>query len=236
MYEHLKQAVCEANRMLGRAGLAPLTWGNASGVDRAGGVAAIKPSGVGYADLEPAHMTVVDLDGARVEGALNPSSDTPTHLVLYRAFEGIGGIVHTHSPYATMFAQACREIPCLGTTHADVFRGPVPLTRGLRAGEIESDYERGTGRAIAERFANLDPAAVPGVLVAHHGPFTWGVSAAAAVENAVALEAIARMAWGTLRLAPDTAPVDPALLEKHYTRKHGARAYYGQRNEEPLSE
>ena len=231
MLEDLKAAVCEANRALGRSGLVTLTWGNVSGIDRARGRVVIKPSGVGYEDLDPARMAVVSLDGAVVEGGLNPSSDTPTHLVLYRAFKGIGGIVHTHSPYASMFAQACREIPCLGTTHADVFHGPVPLTRALTEAEIRADYEGHTGRIIVERFASLDPAAVPGVLVAHHGPFTWGANAGAAVDNAVALEAVARMALGALRLNPETAAIPDALLEKHYARKHGPGAYYGQKQD-----
>jgi L-ribulose-5-phosphate 4-epimerase len=224
----LKQAVCDANRRLAETGLATLTWGNVSGFDRARGLMAIKPSGVAYRDLTPDAIVVLDADGRVVEGALRPSSDAPTHLELYRAFPGVGGVTHTHSPYATVFAQAGREIPCFGTTHADVFHGPVPLTRALTDAEIKTAYEVETGRVIAERFAALDAAAVPGVLVKHHGPFAWGPDAAAALDNAVALEAIARMALGTLHLAPGQAPIPAALQEKHYTRKHGPAAYYGQ--------
>jgi L-ribulose-5-phosphate 4-epimerase len=228
MVEALRAEVCEANRRLADSGLVTLTWGNVGGFNRELGLMAIKPSGVAYADLRPADMVVLDLDGKTVAGALKPSSDAPTHLALYKAFPAIGGITHTHSPYASMFAQACREIPCFGTTHADVFHGPVPLTRALMEPEIREGYEVNTGRVIVERFADLDPASVPGVLVAHHGPFTWGKDAAASLDNGVALEAIARMALGSLRLDPNLPPLPAPLLEKHYRRKHGPKAYYGQ--------
>jgi L-ribulose-5-phosphate 4-epimerase len=227
--ETLKREVCEANLELVRAGLVRLTWGNVSGVDRAAGCLVIKPSGVPYAGMRPEHMVVVRLDdGAVVEGNLRPSSDTPTHLVLYRAFPAIGGIVHTHSPAATAWAQAEREIPCLGTTHADVFHGAVPLTRAVTELEVARDYEGHTGKVIVERFSSLDPVAVPGVLVKQHGPFTWGPDPAHAVENAVSLEALADMAARTLTLNPDTPRLPAYLLEKHYQRKHGSGAYYGQ--------
>jgi len=228
MLDELKQRVCEANLELHRAGLVTLTWGNVSGRDPERHRVVIKPSGLSYADLRPHHMVVLDPEGATVEGDLRPSSDTPTHLALYRAFEGIGGITHTHSVYATMFAQACREIPCLGTTHADLFPGPVPLTRAVTQAEVEAGYEINTGRVIVERFHGLDPVERPGVLVAHHGPFTWGSDAMASVRNAVALEALAKIAFGTLALNPDIHPLPAHILNKHYTRKHGPGAYYGQ--------
>lgn len=228
-FDELRQAVCEANLELNRSALVTLTWGNVSGIDRDAGVVAIKPSGVPYPELRPEHIVLVGLDGARVEGALNPSSDTPTHLELYRAFPVVGGITHTHSIYATAFAQACREIPCLGTTHADQFYGSVPLARALTSEEVDKGYEVNTGRVIVERFSGLDPAEVPGVLCAHHGPFTWGRSAADSVTNAVALEAIARMALHTFALAPQIGPIPPHILRKHHDRKHGPNAYYGQR-------
>ena len=228
MLDELKEQVCEANRLLGRSGLVTLTWGNASGIDRQHGLVAIKPSGVSYEALTAEHIVVVNLEGKRVEGKLNPSSDTPTHLVLYKAFAGIGGITHTHSLHACMFAQARREIPCLGTTHADVFYGAVPVTRGLSQEEIQSNYEANTGAVIVERFRALNPADMPGALVAYHGPFTWGKSALASVENGIALEAIARMALGTLQLDPGICQISSHLMKKHYTRKHGPNAYYGQ--------
>ena len=231
MLEALKQEVWQANLELERAGLVVLTWGNVSGIDRGSGLVAIKPSGVPYRDLKPEHMVVVDLDGRKVEGALNPSSDTPSHLVLYRAFPRIGGITHAHSVCATAFAQASRPIPCLGTTHADQFCGEVPLTRFLTKQEVESEYEKNTGLVIAGRFASLDPMAVPGVLVAGHGPFTWGKSAADSVANSVALEKIAEMALATVRIRPDTPSLPQYVLDKHYSRKHGAGAYYGQKRE-----
>jgi len=233
MLEQLKADVCRANIELVERGLVTLTWGNVSGIDRPSGLVVIKPSGVGYERLRPERMVVVDLDGRVVDVDLRPSSDTPAHLVLYRHFEGAGGITHTHSTHAVMFAQARREIPCLGTTHADHFDGPVPLARPLSAQEVEEDYEGHTGRVIVERFAELDPVAVPGVLVAGHGPFAWGRDAADSVHNAVALEAVAQMALGTLLLNPDAGPLEPHLLEKHYQRKHGPKAYYGQQPTSP---
>lgn len=227
----LKQAAYEANLALVRAGLVVLTWGNASAVDRQSGIMAIKPSGVDYDVLQADDMVLVRLDtGKAVDTRLRPSSDTPTHLEIYRAFGDVGGVVHTHSTIATAWAQACREIPCLGTTHADAFHGPVPLTRALSDEEITRDYEVETGRVIVERFrqGGLDPLHAPGVLVAHHGPFTWGATAARAVESAITLEEVARMAQATLGIAPDAAAIPEALLRKHFERKHGAGAYYGQ--------
>jgi L-ribulose-5-phosphate 4-epimerase len=228
MLDDLRRAVCEANHDLARRGLATLTWGNASGIDRRRGLVVIKPSGVAYDELRPEHMVVVDLDGNTVEGDFKPSSDTATHVLLYRGFERIGGIVHTHSRAATVFAQARREIPCLGTTHADYFHGPVPVTRPLGEDEVAADYEANTGRVIVERFAGVDPTAMPAVLVAGHGPFAWGDSAQSAVENAAALEAVAEMALATLLIDPAASVLEPYLLEKHYLRKHGPAAYYGQ--------
>ncbi len=231
-HRELREIVCDANRAIARAELAILTWGNASGVDRAAGVMAIKPSGVEYDALRPEDIVVLSLEtGAVVEGTLRPSSDTPTHLELYRAFPKIGGAVHTHSPHATAWCQAGREIPCLGTTHADTFHGPVPLARGLTAAEVNEAYERHTGLVIVEHFrlAKLDPAACPGVLVAGHAPFTWGKSPAQAVEHGRILEEVARMAWMTLALNPAAGPLPAHVQNKHYERKHGANAYYGQK-------
>jgi L-ribulose-5-phosphate 4-epimerase len=228
MLEELRSAVCSANRQLARAGLAPLTWGNASGIDRAAGLVAIKPSGVPYEELQPRHIVVVDLSGAVVEGDSRPSSDTPIHLALYRSFASIGGVVHAHSRCATAFAQARREIPCLGTTHADHFHGPVPVTRQLTQSEVAEDYEGHTGRVIVERFTALDPAAMPAVLLAGHGPFTWGRDAAEALQNAVALEAVAEMALGAWSIDRQAPELESYLLEKHHRRKHGPDAYYGQ--------
>lgn len=230
-HRELRERVCAVNREIGRSGLAILTWGNASGADRAAGVVAIKPSGVPYEALCPQDIVVLDLaSGAVVEGDGRPSSDTPTHLVLYRRFESAGGIVHTHSRYATVWAQAGRELPCFGTTHADNFHGAVPVTRALAQAEVEREYELNTGLVIAERFeqGRLDAVAVPGVLVAGHAPFTWGATAEKALENAMVLEEVARMALNTLALAPETKAVPQYLLDKHYLRKHGAGAYYGQ--------
>jgi len=230
MLEALKKEVYAANLRLVAEGLVVQTWGNVSGIDRGRGLMVIKPSGVAYDVMKPGHMVVVSLKtGKVVEGTLNPSSDTPTHLELYRAFPAIGGVVHTHSLHATAWAQAMREIPPFGTTHADYFHGPVPCTRPLRAAEIKGDYELNTGRVIVERFATLDPMAFPGVLVASHAPFTWGKTPGKAVDSGVVLEFLARMATETLSIAPATRAVPQALLDKHYLRKHGPGAYYGQR-------
>ncbi|MEI6563108.1 MAG: L-ribulose-5-phosphate 4-epimerase AraD [bacterium] len=229
MLEALKKDVCAANVRLVAEGLVVQTWGNVSGIDRQQGLIVIKPSGVTYARMKPRHMVVVSLKtGEVVEGDLKPSSDTPTHLELYRAFPNVGGVVHTHSLFATAWAQARRELPALGTTHADYYHGTVPCTRLLTGKEISGDYEVNTGRVIVERFTNLDSQAFPGVLVASHGPFTWGKSAATAVENAVVLEFLCKLASETLQIAPATRSVPRVLLDKHYLRKHGAAAYYGQ--------
>ena len=226
----LKRAVWQANRAIVDAGLVVLTWGNASGVDRDAGVLVIKPSGVAYDDLGPDDMVAVDLERGTHEGPLRPSSDTPTHLHLVRQFPQIGGVVHTHSARAVAWAQAEREIPCFGTTHADHFHGPVPVTRRLTDLEIRDDYERQTGVVIAERVRQQgpDPLAVPAALVAGHGPFAWGPTVQTAVDNAVALEAVAAMALDTLALRADCGPLDRALHDKHFLRKHGPGAYYGQ--------
>ena len=232
MLEKLKAEVCKANLDLVAKGLVIQTWGNVSGIDRASGNVVIKPSGVPYDGMKPKHMVVVSLKtGEVVEGRLKPSSDTPTHLALYRAFKGIGGIVHTHSLYATAWAQARKEIPALGTTHADYFYGPVPCTRALTPKEIKSDYELNTGKVIVERFRKLDPAEMPAVLVASHAPFVWGPTAEKAVQNAVVLEYVARLANETLRANSliSVRPMPQALLDKHFLRKHGLGAYYGQK-------
>ena len=229
MMDRLKAEVFKANSELVQHGLVTLTWGNVSGIDRSRRLVAIKPSGVDYESMTAADMVVVDLDGNVVEGGLNPSSDTPTHLELYRAFRSVGGVVHTHSPYATMFAQACREIPCLGTTHADHFNGPVPVTRFLTAEEVEAGYESGTGKVIVERFSGMNAEHTPGVLVAGHAPFAWGGDAADAVRNGLILERIAHMALGTLNLNPGILALPKHIQQKHYQRKHGPEAYYGQK-------
>ena len=232
MFEELRSSVWEANLKLWRSGLAPGTWGNVSGIDRRKGVFAIKPSGVPYNRLTKDMIVLVDLEGRIVEGKLRPSSDTPTHLVLYRAFDSIGGVTHTHSPVATAFSQACKSIPCLGTTHADHFDGPIPVTRFLRGEEASGDYEAATGHLIVETFRslNLDPLRVPAVLVAGHGPFVWGENPHKAVENAVALEAVAVMARDTFLLSQEAPKALPEhLLRKHFDRKHGPEAYYGQK-------
>ncbi len=231
MLEALKQQVCAANLDLPRLGLVTHTWGNVSGIDRQTGLFVIKPSGVPYDALTPETMVVMDLEGNRVEGTLNPSSDTKTHLELYRAFPQIGGIVHTHSPYATAWAQAGRDIPCYGTTHADYFYGPVPIARMLTQAELDLDYEKSTGLVIDELFLErkLDPVAVPGALCRCHGPFAWGKDPAQAVYHASVLEECAKMAMWTLRLNPEAQPVPQYLLDKHYFRKHGPGAYYGQK-------
>ncbi len=230
MLEDLREQVCRANLQLVKEGLIIHTWGNVSGIDRSSGCVVIKPSGVPYEGMQPCHMVIVSLaTGNVVEGDLKPSSDTPTHLELYRAFPALGGIVHTHSLHATSWAQARREIPPLGTTHADYFCGPVPCTRLLSPEEIRGAYEVNTGKVIVERFARLKPTDAPGVLVAEHGPFAWGASADEAVHNAVVLEFLARLASETIRIAGRSEPVQPELLDKHFSRKHGAGAYYGQK-------
>lgn len=229
MLESLKEQVCQANLDLVAHGLVTLTWGNVSGVSEDRQHAVIKPSGVPYDDMRPEQMVVVDLDGNIVEGKLRPSSDTPTHVLLYRHFAAIGGITHTHSTNATIFAQARFEIPCFGTTHADHFFGPVPVTRPLTEAELEAGYEVNTGTVIIERFRDLDPAAMPAVLVAGHAPFAWGKNVAESVKNAVVLEAVAQMALGTLALNAKAVTLEPYVLNKHYQRKHGPNAYYGQK-------
>lgn len=230
MLEKLKKEVCQANLDLVTEGLVIQTWGNVSGVDRASGNMVIKPSGVPYSEMKPQHMVVVALEnGGILEGKLKPSSDTATHLALYRAFKNIGGIVHTHSKYATAWAQARRPIPALGTTHADYFHGPVPITRLLTAREIAEDYEGNTGNVIVDTFAAEKCDSCPGVLVASHGPFAWGKTVALAVHNAVVLEHLAWLASETLRINPASKPMQAALLDKHFLRKHGPNASYGQR-------
>lgn len=230
-YDALREAVWRANLDLVASGLVVLTWGNASGVDRDAGVMAIKPSGVAYEAMRPEDMVVVSLvSGDVVAGTLRPSSDTPTHLHLYREFPYVGGVTHTHSRHAVSWAQAERDIPCLGTTHADHFYGAVPVTRQLRDDEVQGAYEHETGAVIVECFRarGLDPTTMPGVLVAGHGPFAWGASPRDAAENAIALEATAEMALHTLHLNPDASQLGRALLDKHFLRKHGQSAYYGQ--------
>jgi len=227
MLELLKEQTLEANLELVTRGLVLYTFGNASGIDRERGLVVIKPSGVDYDKLKPAHMVVTNLEGEIVEGDLRPSSDLKTHIALYKAFSEIGGVVHTHSENATAWAQSGRDIPALGTTHADYFHGPVPCTRELTDDEINGDYVLNTGTAIIERFAKIDPLAVPGVLVAGHAPFAWGKNVHDAAHNAVVLEAVARMAFMTVMLNPK-AGVSQALLDRHYYRKHGANATYGQ--------
>jgi len=227
--DRLKEEVYKANITLIQSGLVTLTWGNVSGISRVDNKIVIKPSGVEYETLTAADMVVVDLKGNVIEGKYRPSSDTPTHVLLYNAFPAIGGIAHTHSTSATMFAQACREIPCLGTTHADLFNGPVPITRFLTEDEVNGNYEGNTGKIIVERFASLDAASNPGVLVAGHASFTWGRDASESVKNAIALENIAQMAFGTLQLNPGVFELPRYIIEKHFKRKHGPDAYYGQK-------
>lgn len=229
MLEELKQQVYEANMELPRRGLITYTWGNVSGIDREKGLFVIKPSGVDYDKLQPEDMVVMDLEGNKVEGKYKPSSDTPTHLELYKAFPQIGGIVHTHSPWATSWAQACRSIPCYGTTHADYFYGDIPCARNLTEEEISEAYEKNTGLVIIETFKEKNPVFVPGVLCANHGPFTWGKDAAGAVHNAVVLEEIAKMNFVTEMLNRDAEPAPQSMQDKHFMRKHGPNAYYGQR-------
>lgn len=231
MLEELKKQVYEANMALPRYGLVTFTWGNVSGIDREKGLFVIKPSGVEYEKLCPEDMVVMDLDGNRVEGRYNPSSDTPTHMELYRCFPDVGGIVHTHSTHATSWAQAGRSIPCYGTTHADYFYGEILCARDLRDEEIATEYERNTGRLIVEelRRNNREPLSVPGILCKNHGPFTWGKDAGEAVHNAVVLEEVAKMAYMSEMINVRIQPAKQALQDKHYYRKHGADAYYGQK-------
>jgi len=228
MLEELKQVVLEANLQLPKYRLVTFTWGNVSGIDRERGLVVIKPSGVEYDKMTKDDMVVVDLEGNVVEGKLKPSSDTPTHLVLYQSFPYIGGIVHTHSPWATIWAQAGKGIPALGTTHADYFYGEIPCTRKMTEAEIKGAYELETGKVIVETFSFLDPMQMPGVLVHGHGPFAWGNDPYNAVHNAVVLEEVAKMAARTCHLNPNVQPIAQSLLDRHYLRKHGANAYYGQ--------
>lgn len=228
MLDELRREVCEANLALRRAGLVVLTWGNVSGLDRDSGLVVIKPSGISYDEMTPDTMVVVDLEGNVVDSDLRSSSDTPTHLELYRSFEGIGGVAHTHSTCATAWAQAKRPLPCYGTTHADSFHGTVPITADLTPQALAGDYELETGRSIVAALRDCDPLAVPGVLVASHGPFTWGRDAAEAVENSIVLEQIALTALLTEALSPQVTPISRALLDRHFLRKHGPDAYYGQ--------
>jgi L-ribulose-5-phosphate 4-epimerase len=228
MLEKLKDKVYRANLDLVKQGLVLFTWGNVSAIDRSSGLVVIKPSGVSYDEMKPGDMVVVDLNGEVVEGRLRPSSDTPTHIVLYNAFPGIGGIVHTHSTYATAWAQAGRDLPNIGTTHADYFHHAVPCTPDMTAEEVLGEYEKETGNVIVKRFESLDPLHTPGVLVKNHGPFTWGKDAAEAVCHAVVLEQVAKMAFISYTVNPDLTMND-LLIEKHFSRKHGPDAYYGQK-------
>jgi len=228
MLEELKIKVCEANLELVKHGLVIFTWGNVSAIDRESGLVVIKPSGVSYDDMKPSDMVVVDLEGKVVEGALRPSSDTPTHVVLYREFPEIGGVVHTHSTYATAWAQAGVDIPNIGTTHADYFHKDIPCTADMTEEEVKGDYEWETGNVIIKRFEGMNPNDTPGVLVKNHGPFTWGKDAAEAVHNAVVLEQVAKMAFIAKSVNP-CLTMNPLLIEKHYSRKHGPNAYYGQK-------
>ena len=227
MMEEMKKRVFEANMSLFHRGLIVLTWGNVSEIDREHGYIAIKPSGIPYEKMSEDDIVIVDLFGNIVEGELRPSSDLPTHIELYKTFDNIGGVCHTHSRWATVFAQAALPLPPLGTTHADTFYGKIPITRKLTPEEIAGDYEKETGKVITEAFEGLDPLSIPAALVASHGPFTWGKNAEKAVENAIILEEVAFMAWHTLGIAPNTV-IQNELLDKHYLRKHGNNAYYGQ--------
>ncbi len=228
MLKEMKKRVFEANMSLPEKGLIVLTWGNVSEIDRNKGYIAIKPSGVPYEKMTEDDIVIVDLCGNIIEGDLRPSSDLPTHIELYKAFKSIGGVCHTHSEWATIFAQALVTIPPLGTTHADTFYGDIPVTRKLTPEEISGDYEKETGKVIIEAFDAIDPMAIPAALVASHGPFTWGKDAGKAVENAIILEEVAMMAWHTISIAPSAA-IQKELLDKHYLRKHGRNAYYGQK-------
>ncbi len=229
MLEDLKKEVLKANAELVKYGLVTLTWGNVSGIDREKNLIVIKPSGIDYDRLTVEDMVVVDLTGKIIESSRKPSSDTPTHIELYKSFPEIGGITHTHSKYAVMFAQACKGIPCLGTTHADHFCGTIPVTRFLTKEEVDAGYEKNTGLVIVERFKSLDAAGMPGVLVAGHAPFTWGKNAGESVRNGLILEHIAEMALGTMELNPNIDELPGYIKEKHYQRKHGPNAYYGQK-------
>ncbi len=231
MLEELKQLVCKANLELPKYGLVTFTWGNVSGIDREKGLVVIKPSGVEYDEMKPEHMVVVDLDGKVVEGDLRPSSDTDTHVVLYREFPALGGVVHTHSRWAVCFAQAGRDIPAMGTTQGDYFYGDIPCTRRMTPAEIAGRYELETGNVIVETFRSrgIDPAQVPGVLVQNHGPFSWGTDPLNAVHNAVVMEEVAFMDYHAIRLNPHAGRMQQELLDKHYLRKHGKNAYYGQK-------
>ena len=231
MLEELKEKVCRANLDLVRHGLVIFTWGNVSAIDRQSGLVVIKPSGVSYDNMKPSDMVVVDLDGKVVEGDLNPSSDTPTHLVLYKAFPEIGGVVHTHSTSATAWAQAGIDLPNIGTTHADSFHDAVPWTADMSRPRVEGEYELETGNVIVERFKGLNPVHTPGVLVKNHGPFTWGKDAFEAVHNAVVLEQVAKMAFISFSVNPSLT-MNPLLVEKHFSRKHGPNAYYGQKKKQ----
>lgn len=236
MLEELKKKVCQANLDLVKHGLVIFTWGNVSAIDRESGLVVIKPSGVSYDDMNPEDMVVVSLDGKVVEGSLRPSSDTPTHLVLYKAFPEIGGVVHTHSTYATAWAQAGLDIPNIGTTHSDYFHEDIPCTRKMTKAEVFGEYEKETGNVIVERFKGMNPMDTPAVLVKNHGPFTWGTDADNAVHNAVVLEQVAKMGFVSMTLNLSTLDIvnhkpgmNPLLIEKHYSRKHGPNAYYGQK-------
>lgn len=231
MLESLKKEVYEANMELPKRGLITYTWGNVSGIDRESGYFVIKPSGVDYDLLKPEDMVVMDLEGNKIEGDLNPSSDTPTHIELYKAYPEIGGVVHTHSPWATSWAQASRFIPCYGTTHADYFYGDIPCARLLTPDEIEKDYEKNTGLVIIETLEEINPMFVPGILCSNHGPFTWGKDAAHAVHNAVVLEEVAKMASCTESINKNAKKAPQSMQDKHFMRKHGPNAYYGQTNE-----
>lgn len=229
MLEGLKEKVLKANLELPKRGLITYTWGNVSGIDREQGLVVIKPSGVSYDNMKASDMVVVDLEGNVVEGELNPSSDTPTHLVLYKAFSELGGVVHTHSPWATSWAQAGKNIPCFGTTHADYFYGEIPCTRKMKREEVENEYELETGNVIVERFRRMEAASIPGVIVCNHGPFAWGKDPSDAVHNAVVMEEVAKMAYRTLTLNKEQPEIESYLLDKHFLRKHGVYAYYGQK-------
>lgn len=228
MLEQLKKQVLEANLLLPKYGLVTFTWGNVSGIDRKSGLVVIKPSGVPYEGMTEEDMVVVDLDGKRVEGKWKPSSDTPTHVELYKSFPALGGIVHTHSRWATTFAQAGLDIPAMGTTHGDYFYGDIPCTRKMTPQEIAGEYEKETGRVIIETFAGKSPADIPGVTVHSHGPFAWGRDAMDAVHNAVVMEEVAFMDWHAMMINPAAGRMQQELLDKHYLRKHGKNAYYGQ--------